>query len=81
MARWPAFSRISRCICWHTLRYSGWPCGLVRSSIRCMASRALNCIDVAHPVGQGHGVGRLGRPEPLDQGARTAAAERAMAAS
>ena len=43
-ARWPACSAMSRCISWHTRRYAGWPCGAVRSSSMCIASRAFICI-------------------------------------
>src|SRR2546427_4496615 len=44
IARWPACSAIRRCICWQIRRYAGWPCGVVRSSIRCIASRAFMCM-------------------------------------
>src|SRR5439155_2937762 len=40
IARWPARSAMSRCIAWQILRYAGWPWGVVRSSITCIASRA-----------------------------------------
>ena len=43
-ARWPATSAIALCICCATRRYAGCPWAPERSSMRCMASRALNCM-------------------------------------
>jgi transposase len=43
-ARCPACSAMARCISWATRRYAGWPCDPERSSMRCIASRALNCM-------------------------------------